>query len=351
MLLIGAIFLVSLFFAMNIGASGAAASMGIAYSARAITNKWAITLSAIGMFAGSWFGGSKVIKTLSHGLVPESEITVQITLMILIAATATLFIANLLGIPLSTSEVTVGSIVGLGMVTHHVYLGKLGMIILFWVLMPAISFVLAFALKKTLNRVSGHENLRSRGLLALVVGLGVVEAISAGMNNVANTMGPLVGAHLISMSHAVILGGIFLGIGALVLGKGTMRTNGKEIIKLSLFEGGFVSGMVSLLVIVASVLGIPIPMAQITTCAILGIGTGKEGIGLYKKAMIRKILVIWLVSPLASLVISFALIKGIVHEDVYTLLVMAGVCLSTLGFLRLREFKKERKVVTLTKEG
>lgn len=350
MILIGAIFLVSLFFSLNIGASGASASMGIAYSSQAISKKMSIFLSAAGLILGAVFGGATVIKTLSHGLVPETDFTLKITLMILIAATATLFIANLLGIPLSTSEVTVGAIVGLGMVTHHVFVGKLGMIVLFWLLMPGLSFFLAFGLKKALNRLNKYEKPENRWLILLVIGLGVVEAFSAGMNNVANSMGPLVSAHLISMKNAVIFGGLFLGIGALTLGWRTLETNGKKIISLTLLEGGFISGMVSVLVILASLIGIPIPMAQMTTCAIMGVGTGKEGFGLYRKAMVRKILTIWFVSPLASLVISFALIKGIVHADIYTLLVMAGVSVSTLGFTRLKHFKRERTALPTQKE-
>jgi sulfate permease len=348
MILVSLTFLVSLFFAINIGASGAAASMGIAYSAGAVTQRIGISLSAVGLFLGAWLGGGTVVKTLSHGLVPGTDMSVEITLLVLIAATSTLFFANILGIPLSTSEVTVGAIVGLGMVTHHVYGGKLLIVVGFWLLLPAISFCLAWGLNKVLIK---RDVKPKKWIIWLVAGLGFVEAISAGMNNVANAMGPLVGSHLISIPNALFLGGLFLGIGSLILGKGTLQTNGKQIISLTLLEGGFVSGMVSFLVILVSLLGIPIPMAQITTCAIMGIGTGKEGFALYRKNMIRKILIIWFVSPVVSLVLSYGLIKIFVHADFYTLLIMLGVCLSTIGLHRLKSMNKEKASVPITEEG
>lgn len=350
MILVSLTFLVSLFFAMNIGASGTAASMGIAYSAGALTKRMGIGLSALGLFLGAWLGGGTVIKTLSHGIVPSNDLSVEITLLVLIAAASTLFFANVLGIPLSTSEVTVGAIVGLGMVTHHVYGGKLVIVVSFWLLLPAVSFCLAWGVHRVLIRLSRYEKSK-KWLVGLVGGLGVLEAVSAGMNNVANTMGPLVGAHLISMSHALFWGGLFLGIGSLILGKRTLETNGKQIVSLSLLEGGFVSGMVSVLVILASLLGIPIPMAQVTTCAIMGIGTGKEGFSLYRKNMIRKILIIWFVSPVVSLVLSYGLIKIFVHADYYTLLIMLGVSLSTLGLRRLKLMNSEKAALPVAEEG
>ena len=350
MVVVSLTFLVALFFAMNIGASGAAASMGIAYSAGAITKKVGVWLSALGLFLGAWWGGATVMKTLSHGIVPSHDMSVEITLLVLIAATATLFFANILGIPLSTSEVTVGAIVGLGMVTHHVYGEKLLLVVSFWIFLPSVSFCLAWGVHRALIRLNRYEKSQ-KWLAWLVAGLGLLEALSAGMNNVGNTMGPLVGSHLITIPHALLIGGLFLGLGSLILGKRTLETNGKQIVSLTLLEGGFVSGMVSVLVILASLLGIPIPMAQVTTCAIMGIGTGKEGFALYRKEMIRKILIIWFVSPVVSLVLSYGLIKIVVHADFYTLLIMLGVSLSTLGLTRLKSMTTKKATVPNYKEG
>lgn len=53
--------LFSLFFAVNIGASGAAASMGVAYGSGAVKKKtYALIICAVGVLAGAVIGGAKL---------------------------------------------------------------------------------------------------------------------------------------------------------------------------------------------------------------------------------------------------------------------------------------------------
>lgn len=119
-------FIIAFFFAMNIGGSGAAASMGLAYGAGAIQNKRkALFLCGICVFLGAVIGGGEVVKTIGSGIVPQQVFTVKIVIIVLFAATFTLFIANVLGIPLSTSEVTVGSLVGVGIAFQSLYVTAL----------------------------------------------------------------------------------------------------------------------------------------------------------------------------------------------------------------------------------
>src|SRR5690606_5478145 len=112
----------------------------------------------------------------------------------------TLFIANLLGIPLSTSEVTVGAIVGVGMAYKALFINHILLIIACWVVFPLFAFLIALVLGKGIGRLEHrYPMLRSDGswkkwLAMLVIATGFVEAFSAGMNNVANAIGPLVGA-------------------------------------------------------------------------------------------------------------------------------------------------------------
>ena len=64
---------ISLFFAMNIGASGAAASMGVAYGAGAVKNaRYALVICAVGIFAGAVLGGGEVVGSL-RGRMPRLQ--------------------------------------------------------------------------------------------------------------------------------------------------------------------------------------------------------------------------------------------------------------------------------------
>ncbi|MFP3470845.1 inorganic phosphate transporter, partial [Micrococcus sp. SIMBA_144] len=134
----------ALFFAMNIGASGAAASMGVAYGAGAIKKRrTALAVCAFGIVAGAIFGGGNVIKTMGSGIIPTSVLSLKVILIIFISATTALFLANIMGIPLSTSEVTVGSVVGVGIAYRALFFSNVMVIMLLWIIIPVIAFVTA----------------------------------------------------------------------------------------------------------------------------------------------------------------------------------------------------------------
>jgi sulfate permease len=344
MLIIWVAMAIALIFSMNIGASGAAASMGVAYGSGAISSKrMALVIVSIGVFLGAYLGGGEVVKTLGSGIVPSNLLTVQLVIIILLSATITLFGANMLGIPLSTSEVTVGAVVGVGVAYQVLYVNKILVIISFWIAIPLIAFVIAWGvgfgirwLERRNAKWKGVGNGKWRKILMLLVILaGFTEAFSAGMNNVANSVGPLVGAGLISSEKGVFWGGLFVALGAILLGGKVLETNGKKITKMSLLQGIAISGTGGTLVILSSLLGIPVPLTQVTTTAILGIGTADHGFSLWQKGIITKILRVWIVSPVLSLVISFTLVKIFVQPSPYVLVVLGSLLVATIGLKSL----------------
>lgn len=217
-----------LFFAMNIGASGAAASMGVAYGSGAVKKKtYALIICAAGVLSGAVIGGGEVVKTISGGIIPEQTITLTIVCIIIGAAALSLFTANVLGIPLSTSEVTVGAIVGVGVAYKVLFLQHLLVIVIFWVLVPFVAFCFTFLVSKVFSslniRVISKRKQKILGIVLLFAGFW--EAFSAGMNNVANAVGPLVAAGVLSVSKGTLYGGIFVALGALLLGRKVLETN------------------------------------------------------------------------------------------------------------------------------
>lgn len=327
---------VGLFFALNIGASGAAASMGIAYGSGVLKNRMiALILCGLAVFFGAWLGVGEVVKTMGSGIVPKETFTVAIALIVIASAALSLFLANVFGIPLSTSEVTVGSVVGAGIVYQSVFAGKLAWIVMFWLLTPFAAFLIAIAAAAFLKR-KFIQNLikkpKATPILAiLVVFMGVFEAFSAGMNNVANAVGPLVGAGIMSTGSGIFWGGLFVALGAVLLGKKVLETNGKKITKIRLEEGGVISGTGAGIVTIASVFGIPVPLTQITTSSIIGIGFVKQGRSVFKKDIVVQLLVVWVVSPVLSMVLSYTLIQLLIEQNVYPVIAMAGVLISVFG--------------------
>jgi sulfate permease len=340
---------ISFFFAMNIGASGAAASMGVAYGSGAILRpRNALILCGIGVLLGAVIGGGEVVKTISSGIIPSSLISIKIVVIILFSATFSLFLANLLGIPLSTSEVTVGAVVGVGIAYQTLYVNNLLWIVLFWIIVPIIAFGIAFLFIKVFHAFKLTEKYSFQGKLItyLLILAGFFEAFSAGMNNVANAVGPLVSAGILTVSKGTFIGGAFVAIGALLLGRRVLETNGKKITSFSKIEGILISGTGATLVIIASIFGIPVPLTQITTSSILGIGLAKSGSNVLQQKIVKNMLKVWVISPLVSLTMSYFLVKLFLESDLYTIFVLASLLLATIGALSLmRASKQERRTV------
>jgi sulfate permease len=324
---------------MNIGGSGTAASMGAAYGGGAIKNRMtAVTLVAVFAFAGALTGGGHVVETIGENLIPSELITLEVAVIIITSACFTLFISNRMGIPLSTSEVTVGSVVGVGLVFHAVQWQQLLIIVVAWMVLPVIAFFSAYMLGRVIRPIDRYvsgtpSRLVIRLLTALLILFGCYEAFSAGMNNVANAIGPLVGGNVISSESGLLMGAVFMALGAFWLGGRVLETNGKKITKMSLAQGSVVSFTGGTLVLIASFMGLPVPLTQATTMAILGVGAEKTGFGLLHSPVVKKIAKVWVISPLASLFFSYSLIQVILfHSHVYASL-LSGALVAMLVFM------------------
>src|SRR3990167_6383719 len=138
--------LVVVFFAMNMGASGIAPTFSAVYGARLLKKKAAAILFTLFVILGALTLGRGVVKTLSQGILPKGFLTPEVAMIILVSATLSLFLANLLAIPESTSMVTVGAVVGAGLYFKHLQLKTFCWLIPMWIVLPLISFALTFFL-------------------------------------------------------------------------------------------------------------------------------------------------------------------------------------------------------------
>jgi len=85
-------------------------------SANASTPKWVVVSCAAAIGLGTFFGGWRIIRTLGKGfthLTPHQGFASQI------ASSAVILTSSHLGLPLSTTHVVTGSIVGVGAATPH----------------------------------------------------------------------------------------------------------------------------------------------------------------------------------------------------------------------------------------
>ncbi|PWU67530.1 inorganic phosphate transporter [Gracilibacillus dipsosauri] len=338
-------FFAACLFAFNIGASGSAASMGVVYGSKVIKHKKvALFLAGSGAIVGALWGGKHVTHTLGKGIIPEEIMDVRIATIILAVSACTLFVTNYIGIPLSTSEVTVGAIVGIGLSFQQIYAVSILEIVGLWLLIPILAFFVTYTLEKV--RMKYRDKIKvsfsSKILAGLLIITGIFEAIAAGMNNVANALGPLVGANLVTMEIGLPVLALVVALGSILFGGKVLDTNAKKITNLSLANGIVVSSTTGILVIAASFLGVPIPMTQVTTTAIVGISATKSWQNVWKEKIIHRIAKVWISSPIISLVISYSLTEIIIRHSYYTVILLFLTILITIVLMKY-QVKSETK--------
>src|SRR3989338_4628682 len=119
------ILLLAGFFSLNMGAPSFAGSFSTACGSGAIGKRTAGGLFTAFAVLGAVCLGSEVAKTLGKGIIPADLITVPAVLIILSAATLSLFVANMMHIPQSTSLSTLASICGVGLYHQQIAWGKI----------------------------------------------------------------------------------------------------------------------------------------------------------------------------------------------------------------------------------
>ncbi|MBW2469016.1 MAG: inorganic phosphate transporter [Deltaproteobacteria bacterium] len=155
-LIIGYIF--GFYMAWNIGANDVANSMASAVGARAITIRQAIFIAGILNIIGAVFIGSHVTQTIRKGIVSTDILTDPHMALIgalsaLLAAALWVSFATWKSLPVSTTHSIVGAMIGFGIMAGGfsvINWGKLGAVVLSWVISPVFAMVLGFLMFKTI---------------------------------------------------------------------------------------------------------------------------------------------------------------------------------------------------------
>ena len=140
------------YMAWGIGANDVANAMATSVGSKALTIKQAILVAAIFEFLGAVLAGGEVTSTIRRGIVDtglmadEPKLLVFGMLSALLAAGTWLLIASRKGWPVSTTHSIVGAIVGFtvaGIGVSAVQWGKVGTIVMSWVVSPLMAGVIA----------------------------------------------------------------------------------------------------------------------------------------------------------------------------------------------------------------
>lgn len=150
------------FMAWGIGANDVANAMATSVGSKAITIKQAIIIAAIFEFAGAVLAGGEVTSTIRKGIIDSSSVEGNPELLIygmlasLLAAGCWLLLASKRGWPVSTTHSIVGAVVGfaaVGIGTEAIKWGKVGDIVLSWIITPMIAGFIAFLIFQTVHHL------------------------------------------------------------------------------------------------------------------------------------------------------------------------------------------------------
>lgn len=312
-LLIGVVF----FFAMNMGASGIAPTFSAVYGSKLVNKRIAVLLFTIFVVLGAFTLGTKVAKTLGGGILPKEFINADVALIIMASATLSLFLANLLAIPESTSMVTVGAITGAALYFRSIQAEIFLWMVPMWLIFPAISYLLTFCLYKIIypprpgnlwlyQKVFSHE--KKLKILAIIVSC--YGAFAVGTNNVANAIGPLSVSGVLDARAALFLITPLFGLGAFLFGRRNIETFGKEVVPLGLITSNIVCLVTGSLLVLASSLGAPFPYVQLNALSVFAISCVKNGHRFTLSHHItRRTIMVWTLTPLLAVCVAYLLLS------------------------------------------
>lgn len=324
-------FLVALFLAINMGGSGTGPSFSAAYGANVIRRSAIAGLFGIMVFFGALIAGKATATTLGKELLNPELMSYSIVSIILFAVSISLLVANLVGIPQSTSQSTVLAVTAAAIYFDQFNSNKLFIqIIPAWFILPVISFFLCFLIGKYIYkpiRKKGYflsARLNEHPALRIIILLtSCYVAFSIGSNNVANASGPIASMiikelnlepggknFILIMILSTLVVAPSFGIGSSVFGRKILQNTGKEIILFGKIEAAIIAFVSATLLLLASVTkGIPTSLVQLNVAAILGIGVAKLGFkNIFRRTEVNKFFVMWVVAPAIAFILTLVML-------------------------------------------
>lgn len=321
--------LVAMFLAINMGASGTAPSFSASYGANLIRKDMIPGLFGIFVFAGAVIAGDKVMKTIGGDVIPAESMSMMLTVVVLGSVAMALFFANMFKVPQSTSQATIFALAGPALYLNIMQTPRLFYeIIPAWFITPILAFGVSYLFGKFVYlplrskiaktfKFLGNKNF----LTFFVIGTSCYVAFSIGSNNMANAAAPVISmaSNMLGLAEGtdnytlitlivVFMVAPFFGIGSSLMGSRVINTTGKDIVRFGSLGASYISFITASILLIASLWrGIPTSLVQMNTAAIVGLCMVKNGcMHTLRIAPLKKIFVIWLVSPLISFTLSFS---------------------------------------------
>lgn len=257
---------------------------------------------------------SGVAETIATGLIKPLAATEPLILSAILAAITWNVLTWYFGIPSSSSYALIGGMMGaayfLGGTEMILWKGLILKVLLPMFFSPFIGFFIAFIMMKLLYRFSSsHKKRLFRHLQILSAGC---VALSHGLNDAQKSMGiitlGLFSAGLLTSAAiptwVILACAITMGVGTASGGLRIVRTVGYKITRLEPTQGFAAEMSASLIILVASFLGMPISSTHMIVGSVTGVGSAR-GFKAVRWLIAQKLAIAWILTIPGSAAVSF----------------------------------------------
>jgi PiT family inorganic phosphate transporter len=286
-----------------IAANNSADSVGTLYGSRVTSYYKAAIFSGIFVMLGTFLEGWKMAGAIGGGLV-YNPLTLEMSLIVLLSTAILLFLFTHLSMPLSASQILVGSIIGVAVA--FAWLININFVILVvssWGITLFAAMGMAYLIYKIMTYFARKFTVFSLSrfyTISLFIGSAFI-AYTLG----ANTIGLVASLDLSYLSIAIA--GISSLIGTVIYGRKTVITVGRKITLLDPPRAFSAQLAGALIVEIFTQLHFPVSITQAVIGGVIGTGLIKGYQELNKKT-VKNLAASWILAPILAFIITYLLV-------------------------------------------
>jgi inorganic phosphate transporter, PiT family len=286
------------------GFHGSAAVVATVISSRALTPRVALLSAAAAAWIGPLLLGTAVANTISRELIVPAALSQEVLICGLAAAASWIAITWLVGIPCSASQATIGGLLGASVTAAGLNaIQPLGLIktLVGLFVSPPLGLLAGLWIMRVMLMVFQNATPRINALfrrVQLITTLGL--ALTVGSNDAQKFMGLIALALVLAgqTSHyhiptwVMVASATAFALGMLSGGYRLIRTLGARIFKIRPVHSLSAQTAAGLVVLTASLIGLPVSSTQVISTAVFGVGTA-ERLSKVRWQIAREMLTAW----------------------------------------------------------
>jgi PiT family inorganic phosphate transporter len=286
-----------------IAANNSADSVGTLYGSRVTSYYKAAIFSGFFVMLGTLLEGWKMARAIGGGLVPN-PLTLEMSLMVLLSTAILLFLFTYLSMPLSASQVLVGSIIGVAAAFAWLINIEFTLLVVSsWAITLLAAMGMAYLVYKLITLFAKKFNIFSISrfyTISLFIGSAFI-AYTLG----ANTIGLVASLDLSYISIAIA--GVASMLGTIFYGRKTVITVGKKITLLDPPRAFSAQLAGALVVELFTQIHFPVSITQAVIGGVIGTGLIKGYQELNRKT-VKNLAASWIIAPLLAFALTYALV-------------------------------------------